>query len=57
MRVFAYDLNHNFDLSGNCVLRFKCPVPDYAEEAKFYRVGDIGLREAKDRALRYALEH
>lgn len=24
---------------------------------KFYRVGDIGLREAKDRALRYALEH
>lgn len=35
MRVFAYDLNHNFDLSGNCVLRFKCPVPDYAEEALF----------------------
>lgn len=24
---------------------------------KFYRIGDIGLREAKDRALRYALEH
>ena len=24
---------------------------------KFYRIGDIGLREAIDRALRYALEH
>ena len=35
MRIFTDYLNHNVDLSGNRVLRFKCPVPHYAEEAIF----------------------